>query len=279
MWARQLGEPHGVNDPAAGGRALLPDHRGSSTGIDQSWPGARGPGQLRLLPRGGRRADGRPVRAGVRALEGRGHPRRRLVHELPPDWDRMGPYLEAAMSRVPVSIEVGIRTFFCGPGELHPRPAPGRRRGARGAQLLRRGRAQLDRHPHRRRPRPRWWRTGSSTAHPDVDVTGMQHRPAAAATRPTPSTAAPAPSSRSGRSTPATTRNKSMHTARGAKRSPLHEPPRGAARLLPRRQRLGGRRLVRARGRRARPRARSTWGRPAWFGRLGGRAPRLSARA
>jgi len=35
--------------------------------------------------------------------------------EIEPDWDRMGPYVEKAMSRVPVSIETGIRKFFCGP--------------------------------------------------------------------------------------------------------------------------------------------------------------------
>jgi hypothetical protein len=38
--------------------------------------GARGPGLVRLLPRGGRRPDDRPLRAGVRAVEGRGHPSR-----------------------------------------------------------------------------------------------------------------------------------------------------------------------------------------------------------
>ena len=35
--------------------------------------------------------------------------------EIEPDWDRMGPYVEKAMSRVPVSLETGIRKFFCGP--------------------------------------------------------------------------------------------------------------------------------------------------------------------
>ena len=43
MWARQLGEPAGVNDPAAGRRALLPHHRGRSTGIDAELAGDRGP--------------------------------------------------------------------------------------------------------------------------------------------------------------------------------------------------------------------------------------------
>ena len=34
--------------------------------------------------------------------------------EIDPDWDRMGPFLEKAMSRVPISKEIGIKMFFCG---------------------------------------------------------------------------------------------------------------------------------------------------------------------
>ena len=40
--------------------------------------------------------------------------------EIPPDWDRMTPYLEKAMSRVPVTLEVGIKKFFCGPESFTP---------------------------------------------------------------------------------------------------------------------------------------------------------------
>jgi 4-methylaminobutanoate oxidase (formaldehyde-forming) len=39
---------------------------------------------------------------------------------IQPDWDRMGPYVEAAMSRVPKSLDTGIRTFFCGPESFTP---------------------------------------------------------------------------------------------------------------------------------------------------------------
>ncbi len=35
--------------------------------------------------------------------------------EIEPDWDRMGPFLEKAMSRVPITEELGIKKFFCGP--------------------------------------------------------------------------------------------------------------------------------------------------------------------
>ncbi|GAA1746561.1 FAD-dependent oxidoreductase [Nostocoides vanveenii] len=40
--------------------------------------------------------------------------------EIPPDWDRMTPFLERAMSRVPVTLEAGIRKFFCGPESFTP---------------------------------------------------------------------------------------------------------------------------------------------------------------
>jgi 4-methylaminobutanoate oxidase (formaldehyde-forming) len=44
--------------------------------------------------------------------------------ELPPDWDRLTPFLEKAMERVPISMEAGIRKFFCGPESFTPDLAP-----------------------------------------------------------------------------------------------------------------------------------------------------------
>ena len=40
--------------------------------------------------------------------------------EIPPDWDRMGPYVERAMERVPISKEIGVRRLFCGPESFTP---------------------------------------------------------------------------------------------------------------------------------------------------------------
>jgi len=40
--------------------------------------------------------------------------------EIEPDWDRMAPFLEKAMSRVPVSQEAGILKLFCGPESFTP---------------------------------------------------------------------------------------------------------------------------------------------------------------
>jgi glycine/D-amino acid oxidase-like deaminating enzyme len=44
--------------------------------------------------------------------------------ELPPDWDRLMPFLEKAMERVPISLAAGIRKFFCGPESFTPDLAP-----------------------------------------------------------------------------------------------------------------------------------------------------------
>ncbi len=40
--------------------------------------------------------------------------------EIPPDWDRLMPYLETAMERIPVAKEAGVHKFFCGPESFTP---------------------------------------------------------------------------------------------------------------------------------------------------------------
>lgn len=40
--------------------------------------------------------------------------------ELPPDWERMAPFLERAMSRVPITAEIGMKKLFCGPESFTP---------------------------------------------------------------------------------------------------------------------------------------------------------------
>jgi heterotetrameric sarcosine oxidase gamma subunit len=44
--------------------------------------------------------------------------------ELAPDWDRMMPYVEIAMERVPILKEAGIHKFFCGPESFTPDGGP-----------------------------------------------------------------------------------------------------------------------------------------------------------
>ena len=47
--------------------------------------------------------------------------------EIPPDWDRMLPYLEKALGRVPAAAAAGVKKFFCGPESFTPdlRPCVG----------------------------------------------------------------------------------------------------------------------------------------------------------
>ncbi|GAA1795409.1 FAD-dependent oxidoreductase [Nostocoides veronense] len=63
-----------------------------------------------------------------------GIPRDFSFGTLPPDWERMGPFVERAMARVPATLDVGIRTFFCGPESFTPDllPAVGEAPGVRG---------------------------------------------------------------------------------------------------------------------------------------------------
>jgi 4-methylaminobutanoate oxidase (formaldehyde-forming) len=44
--------------------------------------------------------------------------------EIPPNWDRLMPYLEKAMERIPVAKEAGVHTMFCGPESFTPDMSP-----------------------------------------------------------------------------------------------------------------------------------------------------------
>ena len=44
--------------------------------------------------------------------------------EINPDWDRMMPYVEEAMKRIPILKDVGIHKFFCGPESFTPDISP-----------------------------------------------------------------------------------------------------------------------------------------------------------
>jgi glycine cleavage system aminomethyltransferase T/glycine/D-amino acid oxidase-like deaminating enzyme len=50
----------------------------------------------------------------------RGIPEDFSFGEIQPDWDRMGPYVEKAMARVPISMTAGVKKFFCGPESFTP---------------------------------------------------------------------------------------------------------------------------------------------------------------
>ncbi|MDQ1601569.1 MAG: hypothetical protein QOD68_3043 [Actinomycetota bacterium] len=119
MWARQLAERNGVTVPlqAAEHYYLLTEE---IPGISRDWPVLEDPGSFGYF-----REEGGGLLLGLFEAVcapwqvGR-VPDDFSFGELPPDWDRMGPYLEKAMSRIPISSEIGITKFFCGPESFTP---------------------------------------------------------------------------------------------------------------------------------------------------------------
>lgn len=123
MWSRQLGELAGVSIPlqAAEHYYLLTE---PIEGVSGEWPVLEDPANYGYFrEEGGGLMLGmfEPVCAPWRVD---GIPPDFSFGELPPDWDRMGPFLEKTMSRIPVSSQVGIRKFFCGPESFTPDLAP-----------------------------------------------------------------------------------------------------------------------------------------------------------
>jgi len=123
MWARQLGERNGVVIPlqAAEHYYLITE---PIEGVDPSWPVFEDPSR-----HGYYREEGGGLMIGLfepvcAPWNVQGIPDGFSFGEIPPDWDRMGPYLERAMQRVPITLESGIRTFFCGPESFTPDLAP-----------------------------------------------------------------------------------------------------------------------------------------------------------
>jgi heterotetrameric sarcosine oxidase gamma subunit len=119
MWGRQVGEQAGVNIPlqAAEHYYLITE---PIEGIDGSLPVLEDPSSYGYF-----REEGAGLMIGLfeavcAPWRVDGVPDDFSFGELPPDWDRMAPYLEKAMARVPVSLEAGVRKFFCGPESFTP---------------------------------------------------------------------------------------------------------------------------------------------------------------
>ncbi|HUZ51779.1 MAG TPA: FAD-dependent oxidoreductase, partial [Streptosporangiaceae bacterium] len=114
MWARQFGALAGVHVPlqAAEHYYLLTD---TVAGMDVDLPVIEDPDSY-----GYYRPEGDGMLVGLFEPVGApwsldGVPRDFAFGKLPPDWDRMEPYLARAMERIPSLAETGVRTFFCGP--------------------------------------------------------------------------------------------------------------------------------------------------------------------
>jgi len=114
MWARQIGADAGVNIPlqAAEHYYLITEQ---IDGISNTWPVIEDPASFGYYREevGGLLIGFFEPEAAPWKVEG--VPDDFAFGEIPPDWDRMGPYIERAMERVPISKETGIRKLFCGP--------------------------------------------------------------------------------------------------------------------------------------------------------------------
>jgi 4-methylaminobutanoate oxidase (formaldehyde-forming) len=123
MWARQLAEQSRVIVPnqAAEHYYLIAD---AIEGVDPNWPVVEDPSSYAYI-----RPEGNGLMVGLFEGEGAawqvsGVPSNFSFGELQPDWDRLGPYLEKALARVPKTLEVGAKKFFCGPESFTPDGAP-----------------------------------------------------------------------------------------------------------------------------------------------------------
>jgi glycine cleavage system aminomethyltransferase T/glycine/D-amino acid oxidase-like deaminating enzyme len=119
MWARELGELAGVAIPlqAAEHYYLLTE---PIEGVDGSLPVLEDPANF-----GYYREEGGGLMLGLfepvcAPWQVGGIPAGFSFGEIAPDWDRMAPYLERTMSRVPVVEQAGIKKLFCGPESFTP---------------------------------------------------------------------------------------------------------------------------------------------------------------
>jgi 4-methylaminobutanoate oxidase (formaldehyde-forming) len=122
MWARQLGARSGVNIPlqAAEHYYLVTEKMPGVTGVGHTWPVLEDPASHGYF-----REEGGGLMIGLfepicAPWKVGGIPEDFSFGTLNPDWDRMGPYVEKAMSRVPATMEAGVRLFFCGPESFTP---------------------------------------------------------------------------------------------------------------------------------------------------------------
>ena len=123
MWARQLAANVGVNIPlqSAEHYYLITER---IKDISKDWPVLEDPashGYFREEVGGLMIGLFEPVCAPWKV---EGVPADFSFGEIQPDWDRMGPYVEKAMARVPISMNAGVKKFFCGPESFTPDLAP-----------------------------------------------------------------------------------------------------------------------------------------------------------
>jgi len=119
MWARELGQRSGVNIPlqAAEHYYLI---TGPMAGISRDWPVLEDPASY-----GYYREEGGGLMIGLfepvcAPWQVDGVPKDFSFGEIEPDWERMTPFLEKALARVPAAQAAGIKKLFCGPESFTP---------------------------------------------------------------------------------------------------------------------------------------------------------------
>jgi glycine cleavage system aminomethyltransferase T/glycine/D-amino acid oxidase-like deaminating enzyme len=119
MWTRQLAALAGVSVPlqAAEHYYMVTE---PFAGANSDWPVVEDPDRFAYF-----RAEGGGLLIGLFEPSGAtwkpaGIPEDASFCELPPDWDRVMPFLDAAIQRVPALREVGIKKLFCGPESFTP---------------------------------------------------------------------------------------------------------------------------------------------------------------
>jgi len=119
LWAREVGQLAGVAVPllAAEHYYLISE---PIDGVHQLLPILRDPGNSAYI-----REEAGKLMVGLFEPTARpwgldGVPEDFCFSDIPPDWDRMSPYIEQAMRRVPRLLETGIKLLFCGPESFTP---------------------------------------------------------------------------------------------------------------------------------------------------------------
>jgi glycine cleavage system aminomethyltransferase T/glycine/D-amino acid oxidase-like deaminating enzyme len=123
MWARQISREVGVNIPlqAAEHYYLITER---IKNLSPDWPVLEDPGSYGYF-----REEVGGLMIGLfepkcAPWNVQGIPDDFSFGEIQPDWERMGPYVEKAMARVPISMESGVKKFFCGPESFTPDLSP-----------------------------------------------------------------------------------------------------------------------------------------------------------
>lgn len=124
MWARQLGQScgiHSIPNQAAEHYYLITE---PMPNVDPNWPVVEDTSRYTYI-----RPEGGGLMVGLFEGEGapwniRSIPEDFSFGQITPDWERMTPYLERAMSVVPATLDVGAKHFFCGPESFTPDNAP-----------------------------------------------------------------------------------------------------------------------------------------------------------